>query len=248
MQMLIEALEARGISVTPFEHTFNLVRGEGPTAHRVNVELPEVVAEEIHAFVAGVEAVMSEPGRSNARGWDYRKTAARVSPNLVTQAFLRGANLASGGDPVFEVAFADGLALVVFVQLDRGTRLITVGQVQDWGATSDRVVAAARSLLYHHTGRPTWEPVEGPVFRLSGRDEYQAVRAIVFEDLFFGDTSPRFRFGMPAQDAFYFTKTDDPEAVEILKGVIHRHHAAAQMPLSKEVFAFDGPAVVPVQH
>lgn len=252
---LKQKLEALGIAVTPFEHTWNLVRGQGPTAHRTNVEPAALLGfleaepspRRLEGVARGIAAVMAEPGRSTAANWDFRRTAARVTTNLETSAFLAGAQAANGGEPVFFVPYVDDLFLVVYVQLDSGSRVLTRRQVEGWQATNDRVVSAARSLLFHHSENVRWQADEKH-HRLDGRDDQNAVRAIVFEDLYYADYHPGIRFGLPTQEDFLFVIGESPDDIEALKTAVHAAFEASLYPLSKQVFAFVGGQPVPVDH
>lgn len=253
--MLKQELERLRIAVSPFENTWNLTRGEGPMAHRTNLDpglLPaaqnaQLAAGAVHGFARGVAAVMAEPARSTAAQWDFRRTAARVTANLETEAFLAGAQAANGGEPVFFVPFVDDLFLVIYVQLDNGSRVLTRRQVDAWEATNDRVISAARSLLFHHSANVKWGGTP-PVLELDGRDDQNAVRTIVFEDLYYSDFKPTIRFGIPTQQNFMFVFGDNSDDIETLKRAVHDTHAAAAYPLSPRVYAFMGGQPVPMDH
>ncbi|MEZ4462840.1 MAG: hypothetical protein R3E66_24560 [bacterium] len=256
-ELLFGALARHKISAERVADSVNLVRGEGPTAHRVNVDLAafqEVLpADEadvaIRRYADGIAAVMMEPGRSIASSWDFARTVARVTPRIVPSAFLDGARAALGGVPPFSVPFHGDLCLVVIVELDRGSRVLTRSQVDAWGATDDRVVAAARSLLFHRTRDARWAPRgDGPVYELSTIDDERAVCSTVFADVFYSELKPGARFGIPARDTLLFVLEDTSDNLEALKVEVDRAFRDAEFPLTGSLFGFESGIPIPVEH
>ncbi len=256
---LVEALRVEKVEVEQIANTLNAVRGTGPFAHHVNLDLdsfettvnsrPEASLDAtIRAFARGVATVMSEPARSPARSWDFARTASRMVPNLVTSAFLEGAVAASGGDPAFSVPFHEDVHLIVVLHIDRGLRLLTRGQVDGWGATNDRVVAAARSLLFHNTRDARWESIaDTPVRRMIGMEQ-NAVRSLVFADVFYSDVGPRMRFGIPTEDEFFFVEDDTAENVQALKTAVESASTESLDRLTTAIFGFESGHPIAVEH
>ncbi len=255
----IEALRSEKVEVEQVGNTLNAVRGIGPFAHQVNLDLdafdaalaarPDTLAERtIRAFARGVATVMTEPARSPAKSWNFTRAAGRMAPSLVPSAFLDGARCATGGDSAFAVPFHEDVFLVVVLQIDRGIRLLTQKQVDEWGATADRVVAAARSLLFHHTQQARWEKIgDGPVFRVAGTGE-NAVRSLVFADVFYSEIGPKIRFGIPSEEEFLFVTDDSAEKVQALKSIIETVSRDAEHQLTTALFGFESALPVAVEH
>ena len=255
--LLIRDLGRHKVLAERVADSVNLVRGEGPTAHRVNVDLgtfqdalpDEDVEIAIRRYADGIVAVMMEPGRSIAASWDFARTVARVSPRIVPRAFLSGAAAALGGDQAFSVPFHDELSMVVIVELDRGSRILTRSQVNAWGATDDRVVAAARSLLFHRTHDARWaQRGDGPVYELSTVDDERAVCSTVFADVFYSELKPSARFGIPARDTLLFVLEDTSDNLEALKVEVDRALRHADFPLTRSLFGFESGLPIPVEH
>jgi hypothetical protein len=256
---LVEALRGEKVEVEQLANTLNAVRGMGPFAHHVNLDLDAFenalnsrMASSrdatIQAFARGVATVMTEPARSPAKSWDFARSASRMAPNLVTSAFLEGAVAATGGDPAFSVPYHDDVHLIVVLHIDRGLRLLTRGQVDAWGATNDRVVAAARSLLFHHTRDARWESIaDTPVQRLIGMDQ-NAVRSLVFADVFYSDVGPKIRFGIPTEDEFFFVADDTPENVQALKSAVESASRESLHRLTTAIFGFESGHPIAVEH
>lgn len=256
---LVEKLRLEKIEVEQIANTLNAVRGTGPFAHQVNLDLDEFEAalkarpnispeRTIQAFARGVATVMTEPARSPAKSWDFTRAAGRMAPNFVTSAFLDGARAATGGDPAFAIPFHDDVYLVVVLQIDRGIRLLTQKQVDEWGATQDRVVSAARSLLFHHTQQARWEKiVGGPVFRIVGTDQ-NAVRALVFADVFYSDVGSKMRFGIPNEDELLFVADDSADNVQALKAAVEASSRDSDHHLTTAIFGFESGHPIAVEH
>ncbi len=251
----LEALESklgeRRLEVEEVEGTFNVKAGRGITAAKANVDpaplwkvledAPEAGHERLLAgYVSGVKHVLLEPKRSDAREWDYVKSAGRLLPNIEVHTFRLGAE-AAAGEPPWTVPFHEDLVVAYFIDLDMGMRVLTEAQVDGWSASNDRVSSAARSLLFHKSRNLTPEKLDDfeGVEKIHTGDTYDAMRCIVVADIFFGDFDDSYRFSMPTQDALLFTRGDDDALVEALRAATDAHVDRADYPLTRSIYAFE---------
>lgn len=248
---LAGALRRRKIHAEQLGPTLNLSFGEGLRAQRANIDLHDCesqIAHDIESFADGVAMVMREPPRSSAASWDFARTAAHVSPILVPNAFLMGVSSATGGDPAFHVPLSPNVNIAVTVDVGSGVRILPRSQVDRWNATNDRVVAAARSLLFHQTRDARWQKLDGELYRLDTLPDERAVCALVFADVFYSQVGSRLRFGIPSRDEFLFVLDDEPDKVEALKLAVEKKHGDSISPLTTALFGFESGAPTLVEH
>lgn len=254
---LQQALEARRLEVEHIDGTFNLTQGRGLAAHKANVDPSEILGSlnnsennrpKIAGWANGVKGVLLEPKRSKAADWSFEKTAGRLYPNLENTCFSDGVRAVTHGDEPWTTPFIDDIVIVYYIQLDMGMRVLTKSQVDAWSANPDRIHSAARSLLFHRTRSVEWKPVEDhpELHRLSSGDSYDAVRALVFSDVFFSRVNPGLHFAIPGQDTLVFSNTGDER--DALKAFAQKQFMAEETPLSTRLFTFEVGRPVPAEH
>lgn len=249
IEAISDALGARRLEVERIGDTLNVKDGPGRFASKANLDLEPILdvlgdADEanqrrlIAGFVNGVKTVLAEPPRSKAGDWTYEQTAGRVMPNLEVDTYLLGVKAAGMEEP-WHVRFSDDLLLVITIELDRGYRPLTQAQVDAWGATSDRVYSAARSMLFHKTRDVRLrkdEPSPG-VHMVKLGDGHDAARSIVLTEVFFSELDEgTFRFGTPNQDMLYYVQSLDEETLEALASATREAYEASDYPLSSALF------------
>lgn len=255
-------LAALNVHVTRVEDTFNVALGQGPLAHRANVDpaalvarLEGTAAEQdewtldrlVAGYASGVQHVLLEPARSKASEWSFIESAGGLMPNIEVDTFCLGAEAASGEAPWVQPFLGD-MVVSYLVHLTRGLRVLSAPQVERWGTTADRVTSGARSMLFHRTRELRFVPHEGftHVQALHGGDGYDAVRATVVADVFFGDTDSTTRIAMPTQDLLLIVFKGTDEAVAELREATAQAVQKASYPLSDQIFAFKSSKPVPV--
>lgn len=249
---IADALGEHRVSTERIGDTLNATLGKGLMASKANLDLapvlehlegvaPEALPRQIAGFASGVRAVMLEPKRSKASQWTYEETAGRMLPNLEVDTFVLGAE-AAGQETPWHARFSDELLLTVYIQLDRGLRLVTLPQMERWGATDDRIYSAARSMLFHRTRDAQLAPHEdlAHVRRVRVGDGYDAVRSIVLTDVFFADLDESsFRFSAPHQDLLLYVQGDDEERLAQLREATRRAFEGADYPLSDAIYSLE---------
>ena len=247
-EQLIEALRARDMHVEPIGGMFNLSSGTGPRATKLNIDPsalvrrleaePEAAQRRLMAgYVSGVDLALSEPPRSQANQLSYEQIAGRMLPNLEVETFALGVSDALGVAP-WSAPFVEDLIQVVYLDLDRGRRPLTLDQVERWGATDDRIYSAARSMLFHRTRDVELEAAEGApgLWRVSRGDGHDAARCMVLPDVFYAELDEsRFIFSIPSQDELLYAQPrpeEREEAIAALKLAAEAIHKRASYPLS----------------
>jgi hypothetical protein len=261
VKKLEDALVARKIDVNNVAGTFNVKQGTGPLAVKANIDpgpfvekLAEAPPEQQDRLAAGwasgVKTVLLEPKRSKASGWTFEQTAGRIFPSMEVWSYVDGVRAATDGDDPFVVEFPPDLVIAYKVRLDMGIRPLTMSQFDGWSATRDRVTSAGRSMLFHETRNVPWREVDDfeGVFKLSRGDGFDAARALVFEDAFFGEVDKKYRFALPTSDLFYFVKSDDAASIAQLKEATIAAWSDADYPLSTLVFSFVQGRPTPAEH
>lgn len=191
--------------------------------------------------------VLQEAPKSRASTWTFNQAAGRIFPIVETAAFGIGVRAASGSS-AFTLPLYDDLNFAFIIESDRGWRCLTSTQAEAWGVASDRIRAAARSMLYHRTRDLPWRPVDEHVFQIQKGDGFDAARCMVFEDVFFSDVGPHFRFGIPDPDTLLFVRGDSPAELDALKTAVDKLYASATAPLSARLYAQDGFSLRPADH
>jgi hypothetical protein len=254
-EALIEAVSARlvagRVEVARVADTLNVKFGVGLVAHKANID-PSTLLERLagepeqgHArliagFVSGVKAVLGEPINSKAASWEFRQAAARLMPGIEVDTFVLGAQ-AAGEDP-WVIELGEGLVQAFFLELDRGSRVVSRAQVAGWGTTRDRMEVAARSMLFHKTREIAQrEPVsEHPgVWKIRVGDGWDASRGVVIPDMYFSEIDePRYRFATPHQDLVLYTQEDGTGAPSAaLALAAEAAYAEAAYPLTARIFS-----------
>ncbi len=260
-ERLQSALERRKLVVDSVAGTLNITQGTGPLAVKTNLDpspfLAKLESEPesefdrlLSGFASGVKTVMLEPKRSKAADWTFEQTAGRIFPSLEAWSYVDGVVAATGGDSPFVVTFEPDLVIAYKIRLDMGMRPLTMSQFEGWSATHDRVTSAGRSMLFHETRNLAWRGVDGfdGVFQIQRGDGFDAARALVFEDAFFGEVNKGYRFSVPTSDQFFFVKSDDQEAISQLKEATIDAWSSAEYPLSTAVFSFVQGRPTPAEH
>lgn len=255
---LEEALRDRRLEVERVEDTFNVSQGTGITAHKANIDplpLQENLSEQtqvrhrqIAAFASGVKHVLLEPVRSSADEWDFVESAGRLAPAIHSATFELGVRQAAG-KPAWTRPFVDDLRVVYFLQLDRGLRVLTTAQVEDWGVTDDRITSAARSLLFHKTRNHDFSCVDNfeSVRRLHVGDGLDAARCLVVADAFYSDVDEGFRFSLPSPDHFLAVFDGQPSSIDELQAATDAVYGDTDEPLSTRIFAFELGKPIPIE-
>jgi hypothetical protein len=251
MDSLEARLADRRLEVDRVENTLNVKAGSGITAAKTNIDPAPLwaVLEDsdpsgherlIEGYVSGVKHVLLEPKRSKASQWDYVQSAGRLLPNVEVHTFLLGAE-AAAGEPPWTLDFHEDLVIAYLVDLDMGMRVLTESQVERWSASSERITAASRSMLFHKSRNLTPELLgdfEG-VEKINAGDSYDAMRSIVVADVFFSEFDDSYRFSMPTQHALLFVRGHDDEQLEQLRAATDAHFDNATYPLSRSIYGFE---------
>lgn len=262
---VIESLRAQRLSVEVVETDagprLEVTQGRGLVARRVSLDIgplqswldrrPErQVPRYLAGYASGVKGVLLEPARSKASDWAFNESAGRLLPNIEVDSFGLGVVAATGGDSPFALPFHDDLVVAYYIQLDMGMRVLTRRQVEAWGATEDRVVTAARSMLFHRTRDVLRGPVEAhpTVQRISVGDSYDAARSLVLADAFFAEIGASHRFSIPSQDELLLVESADEAQLDALKAATHEAYSASDYPLTTAIFAFEKGRPVAAEH
>lgn len=248
--LLEETLTQWRVDVTAAGDTFNVKAGRGITAAKANID-PAPLWDVLHqadgghqrlvaGYASGVKHVLLEPRRSDAAEWGFEESAGRLMPNVEVHTFRLGAEAAAGQTPWTEEFFED-LIVAYFIELDVGIRVLTQDQFDRWSAPAGRVVAAARSLLFHKSrgARPQKLDDFDGVEQITVGDEYDAMRSIIVADLFFAEFDDDFRFSTPTQDAFLFVRGDSADKVQSLREATDKLAHAADYPLTRSIYGFE---------
>lgn len=252
IEAITAALRHNKITIERIGDTLNAKKGMGRMATRANLDLEEILARlegsdeadrahHVAAFTSGALAVLSEPAYSRAHEWTYEQTAGRMMLNIEGAAFAAGVRAASTDEPWFEPLDHE-LIVVTYIELDRGYRVITQAQVEAWGATSDRIFSAGRSMLYHKSREVRLVALDGAtqVTKVSRGDGYDSARALVLPEVFYIEIDePKFRFAIPHQDLLLYIQSEDDEALEALEAAATAAWSAADYPLSRSIYSLE---------
>lgn len=251
IQNLSRRLQDLRIRVEPVADTLNVSHGEGLMSHKANLDLTPLFdrlkntpAPEqnrlIAGYASGVLHVLLEPARSRARDWTFIESTGGITPNIEVDTFALGAEAASG-EPAFTLPLAGDLIYSYIIHLNRGLRVLSIPQKNDWAVSQDRITAAARSLLYHKTrdAKPVpYDPALPGVMAIRTGDNYDAARSIVFADAFYHDVTDACRFTMPTQDLFLYILNNTADERSALQQATTQEFSRATYPLSPEIFHF----------
>lgn len=243
--MLEDALSSFRLTVGPVADGLRVSHGKGPRA-RAAVIVPERVPAreraDFVAYAAGLKAALARPLLTAVADWEFTEIAGRLVPTVERAAFREGFLDGGGGVP-WEKPFAgEGSTLRVhyYVELDQGHQLLSQAQVQAWGVTDDRVMSAARSLLFHKTmqGEPEKHESGADWYRLG--DGYDAARALALPDIDYARARKGIVCATPTPYDLLFTDFQGldrgrfAEAVAALFG-------ASDYPLSRQLYVWTDP-------
>lgn len=250
------ALEREALSVTPRGDRIAVSARSGLRARRV--ELSDEQASELidgldeserraalAAFARGLAAALSEPEGSDAADMPFVEAAAVIVPVVDTRAYAEGV-VAAGLERPFTVPLTESLFVAFEVELDDGVHVLGDAQVAAWGATPERVLKAAVSILYHRTWGLSWDkPDEDGVTRFDGRDGRDAARATIL-DLWDHERARRgFLVAMPAPGVLLSCDDTTDRGVAALTARARAEFEDACSPLSPHVWRFDDGRLAP---
>lgn len=238
MTNLKDKLIAAGLQANVFEETLNVVGGKGPQANRVNLDpanSENMTERELIFYVRAIHQVLSQPKRSIAKKWNFKLSAGSLLPSVETLSFVKGVEDASGSPAVYTPLFED-IVLCYGVRWDRGIHILNQDQFESWGVSMERVRAAARSMLYHHSESLKWTPAEESLLKFTQGDGSDAARFTILEDKFFGEINADFRFAFPSPDLLVgnFETSEDQEFSASVRALFEKQDA----PLSADIFRF----------
>ncbi|MFW6053546.1 MAG: hypothetical protein ACOC9J_01920, partial [Persicimonas sp.] len=250
LELIERKLSSQRCEVGRVGQTLNVKAGRGITAAKANVD-PGRLFDELYAtdgdhqrliagFVSGVRHVLLEPKRSDAAEWDFLTAAGRMMLNVEVHTFDLGVR-AAAGEPAWTGGYFEDLIVGYFIELDVGIRVLTQSQFESWSATSERVYAAARSMLFHKSRNLKPREIDdfAGVEELNAGDSYDAMRSIVVSDLFFSEFGDDFRFSTPTQDALLFVRGDSDDQLSSLREATDAYTDEADYPLSRSIYGFE---------
>lgn len=254
MSLVVDALREQRLEVSQIDGTLNVAHGTGLMAHKANLEPTRLLSALADAapleakrltagYASGVKAVLLEPVRSKARHWSFVESAGSVLPSIEVKSFTWGVADAAGEEALFD-ELGDDLVLAWTMRLDRGMRVVTRPQYDEWGVTRDRMVAAARSLLYHMTRDVDWESGDWPetVHAIRVGDGFDASRLLVVEDVFYSQLDVGWRFAVPEQNVLLAVST--PDATDALSEVARTMYKTAPYPLSDQIWRLEKGSII----
>jgi len=247
---LREVLQEAGLEIDVEDGFFEVDHPIGSDDRSVRVEpsefcegLPaddQTARRAIAAYVSGIRHVLLEPAGSDADELEFTEVAGQLGMALHAAPFLVGAE-AAAGRTTWASHLVEDLYFVCFIELDRGMRVLTEHQFERWSATTDRLIAGARSMLFHRAQQTDPEPVEGreSVERLRVGDGYDAARILVVGDLLFGAFDDSSRFSLPTSNDLLFVRDGTDAAVEELGRATDEQVSKTHYPLSPILFELD---------
>jgi hypothetical protein len=256
MASLVDHIKSRRLLVTEIDGILNLRSGPGPRAQTACidasswiedlVELSEFARPQaIASYGRGVRAGLSVSSRDRSWKWSFKEAAGRLLPSLETSRYC------SAVDAVFQqrcvrLQIADCLAQVVQVETDQGRRPLCEEDLARWSSSQDRVMAAARSMLFHRTQRAKITPSEesSHLYAAIHGDNYDTARYLVLSDFLFGELESPFWFAAPSLGCLYFAQSS--ETATALRAATQSTFETATEPISKDLFTYDGATVCEV--
>lgn len=194
------------------------------------------------AWAKGVKFALLEPSESPAASWDFAEAAGRLVASFDAAPYAAGVEAATG-ESAWTLALEDDLIVDFLLELDSGIRPVRVSDVDRWGVSEDRMVSGARSMLFHKAQQTAPVPVENhpPVERLRVGDGYDAARALVLEDLFFGEFDDEARLAFPTSDHLLFVRSPENQTdLEALREATDEAYEATDYPLTRRLFRLEG--------
>lgn len=229
----------------------NCARGSGKLGAKANVDpIPFLESLTDHddaaahrrmaGYVSGVKHVLLEPSDSDADQWDFPTAAGKLTMGLEVDSFVDGCADASG-NPAWVQPLDGDIVYAFFFELDMGIRVLDEAQFERWTATKDRVVAGARSMLFHKAQTTDPVPLEDhpEVEELRVGDGYDAARCLVLDDLMFGEFDDSTRIAIPTPDDLLFVRDGTGGGVEALRAALRERYDEADYPLSDALFRFE---------
>jgi hypothetical protein len=195
---------------------------------------------DMHSWVRGVAAVLTEPRHSKAPLlMEFAEAAKSIMPQLERATFAAGAR-AAGGD-AHTMPFGADLHLVFYIELDDGFRLLSREQVIQWGATDDRIERAAFSILYHRSRHTELSPAACTgVDEWTSGDGFDGARALILDAVDWFRCGAGARFASPSQHRLLVTTDATSPDDHVFTAMVDEHFRAAERPLSRRVFRFVG--------
>lgn len=242
-------LKARQVHVEPLADTLNLRWGSGLRASKANIDLAPFHAylstregtheAQVEGYIQGVLRALKEPARHRSAKWSYSQCAGGMMPELQTESFALGFEAVQGCPP-WSQPLGDGVLLTTALVIDQGIKTVSQTQVEQWGASDDRMYSAGRSMLFHRTRDHIDEVgfTSKPVHTLKVGDGFDAARCMVIADLLFAHLDEfSMLFGLPHQDVLLYTEGRTPAHISALREAIAQAHQHASYPLSDKIFA-----------
>jgi uncharacterized protein YtpQ (UPF0354 family) len=255
---IAERCRATSLDVEREGDTIHLSRGRGGGESSASIDPTDFVDDWLEAddrnrdralagYVSGLRHALLEPADSDADTWDFSESAGRLLMRIETESFESGAEAAAGEAP-WTQPFHGDLRLVFLMELDMGMRVLDETQFDHWGVTPDRVVEGARSMLYHKADQTAPMPLEDyeGVEQLRVGDGCDAARALVLDELFFGEWDDTSRIALPGSDELLFVRSGDDATVAALKEATAEFYDEAKCPLTTSLFRFEKRKPVPV--
>ncbi len=258
IEQIVERCRQTHLDIERVADTINVSRGRGGGGARSNVDPLPFVEEWVDApeearrravagYVSGIEHALLEPADSEADTWDFSESAGGLLMRLETESFRDGVEAATGSAP-WTQPFHGDLVLVFLIELDMGMRVLDEPQFERWSVTPDRVVSGARSMLFHKANPAdpsTLEDYEG-VEHLRVGDGCDAARALVLDELFFGEIDDSSRVALPGSDDLLLVRSGDDASYEALEAAAQAYYDEADCPLTPSLFGFEKRKPVPV--
>ena len=247
---LEDAFNKQRLESDRVEETFNIRRSQAGSTRKAHVDPKPLVdnlpdddrarRRRLLGYARGIKHVLMEPERSDADSWGFVESAGGLLPSIEIPTFVDGVE-AAADKPAWTVDFPGDVVVCYFIQLDRGLRVLTEAQVEQWGVSDDRITAGARSILFHKTRNldfVTFDDFDG-VHRLRAGDGYDASRCFVVSDVFYSELDQGFRFALPSPDHFLCVFDDSPEMIDELSRAAISTYREADIPLTPHLFEFD---------
>lgn len=247
---LAETLREAGLEVERDGARFEIDHPIGADDRTVRVdpsgfleELPDDEGDArraLAAYASGIRHVLLEPADSDADELEFTDVAGQLGMALHAAPFVAGTE-AAAGSPAWASHLVDDLYFICFIELDRGTRVLTEDQFERWSATTDRLMSGARSMLFHKAQHTDPEAVEGRegVERLRVGDGYDGARILVLGDLMYGEFDDSSRFAMPTPNDLLFVRDGSAAAVGDLRRAAEDLVAKSDYPLGTRLFELD---------
>lgn len=248
-QRIIEALEAKKVTVEPIADSLNLKLGRGLRAKKANIDVQPFVASlpnrddiETHlkAYIEGVYRALEEPTNHRSKTWSYEQSAGLMMPELQHITFAEGFEAVNSTPPWFQ-QLDDTIMLTTAMVIDQGIKTVSKAQVDQWGATDDRMYSAARSMLFHKT-RDYTDDIKNQdhVYSMRVGDGFDASRCMVIADILFTELNEfTMAFGLPHQDILYYVTERQDDKLSALRQATQQAYDDAKYPLSTHLYKLE---------